>query len=417
MAIDPVTGMLIGGGLSTILGGLFGGSSASKQAKAERQAAADTRAYAEKQTGLGGLGQLAAMLGPEGIQRWLAQTDPALVQQLVRQEAQNPTFSAEQQARYEQIERELQKPVLSTATGQGPAAIASRLLGNGGRSITPQQRDALEAEKAALWSAAGGRVGKSGIDLEALKALGPGLVGKYRQEASDTEAQGKQNLSRFDAGTYELGRLASDIERSASNYGRQQEDRIRRDSALALANNNALATSNLMGRGLGASTALTGALRGNATANLNATNDALGSLGDQQIRLRTGLAQNRLGLLQSRDAGRNAMMLGGQDAARGARMGALNVEQAAIVGSDASRQLGSMAPTFFSSASPSGQYLGAIGGGLAGAGSTMLGYGLQGMAGGGGYGDPAAYANYFANDPNAFLRQQQGTTGYGQRIA
>lgn len=383
MAIDPVTGMIIGGGLSTILGGLFGGSSASKQAKAERQAAADTRAYAETQTGIGSLGQLAAMLGPEGVQRWLAQTDPALVQRLIRQEAQNPTFTPQQQARYEEIERELQKPVLSTASGQGPAAVASRLLGNGGRSITPQQRDALEAEKAALWSAAGGRVGKSGIDLEALKSLGPGLVGKYRQEAADTESQGRQNLSRFDAGTYELGRLASDTERAAANYGRQQEDRIRRDSAQALANNNALATSNLMGRGLGASTALTGALRGNATANLNATNDALGSLGDQQIRLRTGLAQNRLGLLQGRDVGRNALMLGGQDAARGARMGALNVEQAAIVGSDTGRQLGSMAPTFFSSASPSGQYLGALGGGLAGAGSTMLGYGLQGMASGG----------------------------------
>ncbi|MCC6230290.1 MAG: hypothetical protein IT432_13830 [Phycisphaerales bacterium] len=372
---------LIGGGMS-ILGGLLGGSSASKQAKAERQAAADTRAYAEKQMGLGGLGQLAAMLGPEGIQRWLAQTDPALVQQLVRQEAQNPTFNAQQQARYEEIERELQKPVLATATGQGPAAIASRLLGNGGRSITPQQRDALEAEKAALWSAAGGRVGKSGIDLEALKALGPGLVGKYRQEAADADAQGARNLSRYDAGTYELGRMASDIERSASQFGRQQTERARRDAKDSLANSNALATSSLMGRGLGASTALTGALRGNAEQNQRALADTLGGLEDQQIRLRTGLQGNRMSLLQSRDSGRNAMMLGGQDASRSLRLGALNVEQAALAGSDPSRQLGSMAPTFFSSASPSGQYLGVLGGGLAGAGSQLFGYGLGGLTNG-----------------------------------
>lgn len=372
----------VGAGTS-LIGGLFGASSASKQAKAQGQQAKDTRDYAEKQFGIGSLGQLAAMLGPEGIQRWLAQTDPALVQRLVRQDAKNPTFDAQQQARYEEIGRQLQLPVVSTATGQTPGAIVGRVLGSS-RTITPQQRAALEAERSALTSAAGGQVGKTGIDLEALKAMGPGLVGKYRQEATDTEAQGAQNLGRFDAGTYSLGRMASDIERGASNFGRQQEDRIRRDSATSLANNNALATSSLMGRGLGASTALTGALRGNATSNLNSTNDALGSLGDQQIRLRTGLAQNRLGLYQGRDAGRNALMLGGQDTARGQRMGALNVEQAALIGSDPSRQLGSMAPSFFSGASPSGQYLGVLGGSLAGAGSQAFGYGLGGLFGGSG---------------------------------
>lgn len=376
-------GLAAVGGLGSIVGGLLGASSASKQAKAQLAADKAKMDYAEKQFGTGSLGQLAAMLGPEGVQRWLAQTDPALVQRLVRQNAANPTFTAEQQARVEAIDRELQKPTYQTATGSSPGAIAARISGPSGQ-ITAQQRAALEAEKQALWSAAGGKVGKTGIDLEALKAMGPGLVGKYRQEAADTEAQGAQNLGRFDAGTYSLGRMASDIERGASNFGRQQEDRIRRDSATSLANNNALATSSLMGRGLGASTALTGALRGNATSNLNSTNDALGSLGDQQIRLRTGLAQNRLGLYQGRDAGRNALMLGGQDTARGQRMGALNVEQAALIGSDPSRQLGSMAPSFFSGASPSGQYLGVLGGSLAGAGSQAFGYGLGGLFGGSG---------------------------------
>ena len=405
------------GGTTSLIGGLFGASSASKQAKAQQNADREQRAYAEKTFGLGSLSQLAAMLGPEGVQRWLAQTDPALVQQLIRQEARSPTFSAEQQARYEQIERELQKPVLTTASGQSPGAVASRILGNRGASITPQQRDALEAEKAALWSAAGGSVGKTGIDIEALKALGPGLVGKYRQEADRTEQQGRENLSRFDAGTFELGRLASDIERGASRFGQQQTERARRDAADALANNNAMATSALMGRGLGAATAMTGALRGNATQNQRALADTLGGIEDQQIRLRTGLQGNRLGLLSGRDSGRNAMMLGGQDAARGTRLGALNVEQAAIAGSDASRQLGSMAPTFFSGASPSGQYLGVLGGSLAGAGSSVLGYGLGGLFGNGSSQAQNNYGAYgYADDPNLYLRNQ-GTAGSPSRIA
>ena len=392
------------GGVGSLLGGIFGASSASKQAKAALAADQAKMDYAERQFGTGSLGQLAALLGPDGIKRWLAQTDPALVKKLTREVAADPKFSASQQARYEELGRLLQKPVLATATGSTPAAIAARALGSSGY-ITPEQKAAYQAERDALWSAAGGKVGKTGIDLEALGALGPGLVGKYQQEATNTEAQGRQNLAGYDASTFNLGRMSRDIERSAAGYGQQQEARIRRDSAQSLANNNALSTASLMGRGLGASSLLTGALRGNAQANLNSTNDALGSLGDSQIRLRTGLAGNTLGLLSSRDSGRNAIMLGGQDAARGQRMGALNVEQAAIVGSDPSRQLGSMAPTFFSGASPSGQYLGALGGALSGVSSPLLGYGLYGMGqrGGQSVGGYLNLGNW--NDPVNFQNQ------------
>jgi len=388
--MDPVSlGLGIAGIGGSLIGSLFGASSASKQAKAQLAADKAKQDYAEKTFALGSLGQLSSMLGPEGIRRWMAQTDPALVQQLTRQVAADPKFSADQQARYEELGRLLKKPVLGTATGSSPGAIASRVLGSTG-SITPEQKAAYEAERQALWSAAGGKVGKTGIDLAALEALGPGLVGKYQDEASRADQQGRDNLSGYDAGTFELGRLASDIERGASRFGKQQTERARRDAADALANNNAAATSSLMSRGLGASTALTGALRGNAVQNQKALADSLGGIEDQQIRLQTGLRQNRLGLLGSRNAGRNAMMLGGQDAARGARMGALNVEQAALAGADNSRQLGSMAPTFFSGASPSGQYLGVLGGSLAGASSPLLGYGLGSLFGNQGSGSGAS---------------------------
>lgn len=377
------------GGVGSILGGIFGASGEKKAAQAQIQAGRDQMQFAQDQYGLGSLGQLAAILGPDGIKRWLAQTPQALKDKIIGVKASNPTFTREQQQRAEELKRLIAQPTATevrAGEGQGLSRWAGGAPGTG-NTATAAQKKAWQAELDAMTTAAGGRTGSSGmIDLSALEALGPGLLGKYQAEADRTEKEGQSNLARYDAGTFGLDRMSRDIARGAKDFGKQQESKIRRDSAESLQNANRLATTSLMGRGLGASSALTDAYAGNARQNFNSTQDALGQLGDRQIQLQTGLQGSRLSLLGQRDQGRLGLALGGQDAARGLRTGALNVEQGALAGSDYSRLLGSQAANFYPSASPSGSYLSSLGSSLAGGGSALLGYGLGGYGGSSGSG-------------------------------
>lgn len=368
-------------GIGTAVGGIANMIGAKSQAKAEiKQAEAAKRYYADKAELQGRLGTLATMFGPEEaerIMRGIIGGDEW--NRLAGVKAANPNFTQAQQARVNEIKAKLEQP--------RQAQLRGGLARAGATGLSDQERDQLQAELAQLTSDAGGVTGQAGlIDYDQFKKMGPGVLGEYDKLATGNEKRAAGELGRFDADTFGLAQQAKDIEGQASRFGKQRTERVKRDSADALKNANALATSSLMGRGLGASTSLTEALTGNARENARAREDALGNIEDSQIGLQTGLASNRLNMATGRATGRTALSTGFGDQTLGLRQGAINARQSVLGGSVMNPYLGTNVSQYFPGVSPAGQALGAFGQGLTSYSSFMQGYGMGNQQGGTGGG-------------------------------
>lgn len=376
-------GALIGvGAAGSLLGGLFGASGASKQAKAELQAGREARAFAQGEYGKGKIGNLAAFYGnltPEMAKAYLSKDE---YEALFGVPSKAANFSQAEQRRLEEIDAQLKLPNATTSKNPITRAVSASA---GGKTLTAQQRAALQAERDALMAKSGGSPGKAGsMDLEAIKGMGPGLIAQYEAMGKQQKGVNAQMLNQYDAGTNRLGSLARSIETAAAQYGKGREKTIRQDAQESLNNANGLATASLMSRGMGASTALTDAYRGNARTNQRELDSSLSDLGDRQIGLKTGLMGQRLGLLSSRQGGRESMQAGQNDQNLSLQQGAFNLRNQSLTGSVMNPWLGQNVTSYFPSASPSGAAQSTLGGVLGGMGSVGLGYGLMGMASGGG---------------------------------
>lgn len=377
MAIDPITGALAVGGIGSVLGSLFGASGAAKEARANAQAARENRQFTEGKFDLGQLQNLLAAFGPEeGMRIARAVLPKSQLDAIVGRPARQASFTDQQRARLADIDRQLALPTSDRAQAAG---VFGR-VGGSGTSLTTETRRRLEQERKDLMAAAGGDAGVTGsVGMDAINALGPGYVSQYQTIADQAQRDNAGVLEGFDQQTNQLGALSRRIERQAANYGKQAEDRIRRDSADSLTNANRAAMAALNARGLGASTMLTDALGGNARDNQRAQADALGALGDSQIRLQTGLMGNTLGTLGQRFGGRTHLQSGNVASNANMQTGVVNARQQALTGAAMNPWLGRSNAEFFPGQSASGAALGSLGSSLAGASSPLLGFGLAGM--------------------------------------
>lgn len=357
---------MVAGGVMSLAGSSMQGRAAEKANKAELAAARENRGFVEQKTDIGQLWQLAQLMGgPQAVEQFKAFLTPEQRDLYFGRAARAGNFTDQDRADLAAVEKQ----------------IADLRNTPGGLMGTGTQRDALNkriqeltVKRAELLKKAEGDPGQSALlDEEAIKKI-PGLLSKYQGLADEAGRQRTSNLAGYDAATSGLDRQARDLQRQAANFGQQERSRIERDSDRALTVANRQATSALMGRGLGASTALTDAYRGNAEGVGRMREDALGSLGDRQIQLQTGLGTGRLGLLSGRAAGRDAMSLGGQDVERSLRMGALNVQQA---GTQMPSWLGTNTQQFFPGNAPSAASAYATGSALTGVGGQMMGYGMM----------------------------------------
>lgn len=366
-------GGLLGVG-GSLLGGLLGASSASKQARAQQAAAQANREYDEKLYGQNLLGRLRTLLGPEEGLAVARQLLPkAQYESLVGRAATSPTFGPEQQARVASIDREIEDVTRRSAALTGT-----------NRTSAQRRIEALRRQREGLVREAGGDPGVAGsMDMEALRGGGPGLLSGYDTLTSDFAKAGRENERRYGAETTRLGQLARDIEAQAGRFGTQERARIKRDSADALENANRAAAVAAQRKGMGASSMLTDAMRGNAEGISRSTQDALGSLGDRQIALRTGLAGNTLGLLSQRSQGASGLSLGMQDRDMQLRQGGLNTRLGILTSGAMDPRSGVNSSTYFPSASPTASGLGSLAGSLAGIFSPLMGYGLGSLMGGG----------------------------------
>lgn len=388
-------GAVIGGALG-LGGALLGAKGASDQAQAQIDAARENRAFDENQASLAALQKALLYYGPQGLDIWKRftpkdQQDKILGTKGTPAQTLNPAgANGDVTAIDNKIEAILGKGWASKVTGLGgpngagmtPANIVLYATGKNDRTKTLELENLL-GQKSLIQQANGQPIDipaigpvKGLLNEEDLKGFGPGLISGYEDFANKSASDSSGAMDRYNADTNTLDSQARDLETMVRKYGLGQIDRIKRDTATALTNANRAATANLARRGLLASTAATDAIRGNTRDITRAGMDATANAEDQILGVRTGVAQNRLGIVGQRLAGRGNLDQSNIDRNNQIRLGVLNTRLGTLDTIAPSGTLINKSQSYFPGVSPSGAASGVLGQVGVGAGSTLLGASL-----------------------------------------
>jgi len=358
--MDPITGLALVGGASTLLGGIFGSSAASKSAAAEQAAAREARQLKVDKDAESQFFADVAMYGKDSaIQRFQARYGPDASKYL-GEKAADPNFNDQQRARVAELDQLIANGGRVTADSQGrsylPWSNANKTQ-NSAASVAERLKSA-QAERDALVKAAGGRTGKTGtLNVDAVKS-GPGFIQRMEQFSTQRDADSASLMAD-----------AKGIESSLDAYGANEEARIRRDSATALTGANRLARASLMGRGFGAGTAMTGAIERNTRSVNESMGDQLGTLADNKIRLKAAAQGDTLNL-------RRGLL----DQQYQFKMQPLNTELQYATGAIQNPWQGVNTTQYVSAASPSAAAGATWGNLLAGVGGQAANLGMLGLA-------------------------------------
>lgn len=390
-------GAVIGGALG-LGGALLGAKGASDQAQAQIDAARENRAFDENQASLAALQKALLYYGPSGLDIWKRftpkdQQDKILGTKGTPAQTIDPAAaSGDATAINDKLNNLASKYGVDPATLQrfkGDIAAAIKYA-TAGSNMSPAARQAaiqeaqnLQGQRDLIGQATGKPINIPGTDPikgmlnEAdLAGFGPGLISGYEDFANKSAADSAGAMDRYNADTNTLDTQARDLETMARKYGLGQLDRIKRDTATALTNANRAATANLARRGLLASTAATDAIRGNTRDITRAGMDATANAEDSILGVRTGLGQNRLGIIGQRLGGRGTLEQSNIDRNNQIRLGVLNTRLGTLDTIAPSGTLINKSQTYFPGVSPSGAASGVLGQVGVGAGSTLLGASL-----------------------------------------
>lgn len=369
MAFDPITGMLIGGGISA-LGGILGGSSASKQAKADRQAAQEQRDAEEQQSVMDNYYRLFNLYGNEdaAMQALAPMLSDTQRKKYLDVAPTNASFTLQEQARLDEIGK------LLTAKRQSSSGTFG--AGNPRRRVSNQAAEkeiqALEAEKSALMAKSGGNPGSRGMIQKTGYAVpGGGLLAEYGALAGQSDQRTNQLLGKFDADTGSLLSSYDGLVNEARRYGEGQEERIRRDAGDQERRLNQNSLARLAASGLGDSTLSLQAMTGNSRAVNRDAQDKILNVNDSRIDRVLGLGSQRAGALGGRLNTRAGILGTGEDRFFQLTQQPLNLKAGVLL----NPRMPNITP--LSSSSPSAAFGGTIANSLGGIGGTVGGLSLQ----------------------------------------
>jgi hypothetical protein len=318
------TGLAIAGAGTSLLGGLIGGGGSNGPSSDERNAQAVASRYADEEVLYGGMArQLAAILGPEQARQVLR---GSMSSQAYERLFGRAGGAVDQTATRNQI-REIEDRLRPYRSGGGNG-ISDRAAAAAGINVQEELNRLRELQSSLTTGTDPGQRGT--IDSAAFDQMGPGVAGQYDALATRAGEQGNEAIRGYSADTQRLLGMSRDIEGGAQEYGNQERVRINRDSDRALTSANRATESRLIGRGLGASTALTQQLTGNARQIEETRQDALGNLGDRRIQMLNNLRGNTLNLAGQRLGGQTSLLLGNQDRTLGYQQQALGVRTNAL---------------------------------------------------------------------------------------
>jgi len=413
--MGEIIGSIVGGGMG-IAGAAMSSAANEKIERAKLKAAIENRNFDLGKLNQGAARNLALMLGPAEAEKVLRGTFSASE---VASMFRDPN-TTRARAGYTDELAQIEQALAPYARGKGiDVGTTRRATGLNTQTVrkTPAGYDRTRATAAGVdidkllarkteldGLMAGNPDNPEGIDLEAFRAMGPGVNQGYDDLITRAETEGAGAIGRFDTDSTRLMKGARAIEGQARNFGQQERERIYRDSDRALTGLNRATESRLMGRGLGASTILTGSLRANTNQMGENRANALGSLGDRQIGLQTSLAGNTLNMDAARSGQRLGLTLANQDRTGGYRQNALTFRQNALSGATMNPWLSRSTGQYFPGNSPSGaagqtwgNFISQLGGqGAAG------GWGNFGGGSGGSYGNTNGgntYEDFMRNNP------------------
>lgn len=356
-------GMLAGGALGAV-GNLIGGGGNEGPSSQQLEAQARANRYTDEEYIYGGMArQLAAILGPEKARQVLQGSMSQDAYSRLFGRAAAPIDRASVESQIKAIEDRL-RPYRAERGNR----VDDRAAAAAGINVQSELNRIRELQTMLTTGTDPGQTGT--IDGAAFDRMGSGVMGEYDNLTKQATQQGRDALKGYNADTARLLEMARGIEGGAQQYGQQERERINRDSSRALTSANRATESRLMGRGFGASTALTQQLTGNARQMEEARQDALGSLGDRQIGMLNQLRGNTLGLAGQRATGQTGLVLGNQDRTMGFNQQALGLKTNLLSGSVTnpwlSRSTGSyvpgLAPSQPSSSANWGNWLTGLGG-------------------------------------------------------
>ena len=372
MAFDPMSLALLGGGAS-LLGGILGGSSASKQAKAEQAAAAQTRQDSIDNSVFTNYAQLAALFGNDAEARnYLTRLLPRNLQdEYLGVAPTSASFTPQEQARLAQIDQEIAQANRGNSGGVYGWGNSNRA---GQNASTRSNIQALEAEKAALMAKSGGNPGKLGkINASASfgsGGSGGGLLAEYTGLADQAKAGTGRLLGSFDADTAKLDAGYADMIGQANQWGRGREQQIRQDATDQEKRLNQQAVAAMAARGVGG-TNLMGSLTGNSRAVNKDMQNSLMNLGESKLDRVLNLGSQRQGALGQRLNTRAGIMGSGEDQFLALSRLPLDLKSSVLLNPGAPQL------TQASSASPSGAFGSVIANSLGSMGGLFGGLGLQ----------------------------------------
>lgn len=266
------------GGLVGLGGSLISSTGASNQASATLQAAKDQQKFLGNAFGDAQMNQLALFLGPE---KALQLGKGILGQQGFDDywgvDASNPTFSDQNRTRIAELDQIIANGGRVAVTGPNALPWSNANKTQNTAAAAAERLRSAQAERDALFTAAGGNVGKTGrADRAGVQGMGEGIIPQYQrygQQAVDAASGDLARIRSQNAG------LLADIDL----WGKGQEDMIRRDTSRSIENNNASATAEAIASGLGNSSVASYQRSANRRRGLEGQTDALNQLYNQQV--------------------------------------------------------------------------------------------------------------------------------------
>lgn len=344
------------GGVATLGGAYMAASGAKSQANAQLALNESNQKMIEDSNLRGEIMANATVLGVDrAIQ--LAQAKYGIdATRILGQDAADPNFNDQQRARVAELDQLIANGGRVTADSQGrsylPWSNANKTQ-NSAASVAERLKSA-QAERDALVKAAGGKVGQTGlIDKKYLQGLGPSIVDRQNTMVKEQE----QKYAGLSAD-------ARGIQDMIARYGEGEKDRIYRDSERDLTGLNRTSKAALMAKGLGAGSAMTGALTKNTLAVGESRGDQLSALGDRQIQMQSAAASDKLNLDRSL-----------ADSIYGFKVQPINTELSLATGAQNSPYLG-FDPRSQTAASPGGAFSQSFGNNLSALGGQAGNLGM-----------------------------------------
>jgi hypothetical protein len=372
--IDPfVGGALIGVG-GNLLGGLLG---ASGQKSAARESAALTREALGKQENAAlrnDINSIVSLYGqtPEAMKRIRQLLTADQQTQAFGRSARGAGFTAEQQAELADVDRQI-AGLQRAQTG----SFRNRMgQGSGNRQPANQQLAALQERRKQLMEYAQGDPGTKGMfDAGAFTDTNGGLVSQYQSLVNEASTNRDNTMGMFDTDTRRLINEARALEAGVGKFGKEQTERIKRDAGEA--------TTGAQRQNL--ATAIRSGNSGSSLFNANNaasryinrdSQDQIARLDDQRLGMMTQLGSDRINLDANRSGQRTGIGVGLDSQVLQQKGQIPALEQSVLFG-----------PKFggfsginygqFQPATSAGIGTQALGTGIAQAGGSLFGAGLQ----------------------------------------